>query len=451
LVIYTTIDSRLQHYAEQAVETHLSQLQETFIEHWKGVKNAPFSEDMESSDIQRLMNRAIKRSERYRKMKRADVKERDIVKVFDTPVEMSVFSWKGDKDTILSPLDSLRHYKALLQTGFMSMDPQTGFVKAWVGGINHKHLKYDHVKDGGRQVGSTFKPFVYATAIDQKKYSPCFEMPNVQVTFEKEVWGLPEDWTPKNSGDKYGGMLTLKSALANSVNTVTARLMKQVGPKPVVRLAGQMGLDISDIPAVPSICLGTPDVSVFEMVGAYSTFANQGIYTEPEMVTRITDKNGIVLYQYQPKTREVMSNEVAYTMLNLMQGVTAPGGSGVRLRFRYNFKNQIAAKTGTTQNQSDGWFIGIVPNLVSGAWVGCEDRSIHFRTITLGQGANMALPIWAEYMKLAYADPTLNISKKDFSPPRQGMSIELDCDKKDIGSIESGTEDNSGFGDEVEF
>lgn len=448
LKIYTTIDTRLQHYAEQAVEAHLTELQKDFYSHWKGVKNAPFSEDLLPSDIKRIMTQAMKRTDRYRALKKREASEAEIQKAFSTPVEMTLFSWSGEKDTVLSPMDSIRYYKFLLQTGFMSMEPQTGFVKAWVGGINHKYLKYDHVKDGGRQVGSTFKPFVYATAIDQKKYSPCYQVPNVKVTFEKEKWGLPEDWTPKNSGDSYGGMLTLKSALANSVNTVTARLMKQVGPSQVVRLAELMGLDVSDIPAVPSICLGTPDVSVFEMVGAYSTFANRGIYTQPVMVTRITDKNGIVLYEYQPETREVLSEEVAYSMINLLQGVTEPGGSGYRLRFKYNFSNAIAGKTGTTQNHSDGWFIGMVPNLVSGVWVGCEDRSVHFRTITLGQGANMALPIWAEFMKRAYNDPTLTISKDDFRAPRQGMSIELDCDTYNQGQLNRNFGD---FGDHPEF
>jgi penicillin-binding protein 1A len=323
-------------------------------------------------------------------------------------------------------MDSILYYKYLLQTGMMSMDPQTGFIKAWVGGIDHHYFKYDHVKDAKRQVGSTFKPFVYATAIDQLNYSPCMTVPNVQVIFEKESWGLEEDWIPRNSGEKYGGELNLKDALANSVNTITAYLMKQVGPRKVRKMARAMGLK-SSIPASPSICLGTPDVSVFEMVGAYGTFANKGVYTTPIFLNRIEDKNGVVLEEFSPITKEVLNEEKAYVMLNLMQGVVTKG-SGRRLRWRYRFKNQIAGKTGTTQNQSDGWFMGVVPNLVTGIWTGAEDRSVHFRSITLGQGANMALPIWGEYMTRVYKNKDLGISKEDFEVPNH-LSIELDCSK----------------------
>lgn len=428
LKIYTTIDSRMQRYAEEAVATHMPFLQEQFYNHWEGEGTdtvpAPFDQDLRAGQVDTLMMYAMKRSERHRKLRKRQATEQEIEEVFHTPTKMNVFTWNGGVDTVLSPMDSILHYKYLLQTGMMSMDPQTGFVKAWVGGIDHHYFQYDHVKEAKRQVGSTFKPFVYATAIDQHNYSPCMKVPNVQVIFEKESWGLEEDWIPRNSGEKYGGELNLKEALANSVNTVTAYLMKQVGPRKVRKMARAMGLK-SNIPPAPSICLGTPDVSIYEMVGAYGTFANKGVYTSPVFLNRIEDKNGVVLDEFNPITKEVLSEEKAYVMLNLMQGVTTEG-SGVRLRWKYGFKNQIAGKTGTTQNQSDGWFMGVVPNLVTGVWTGAEDRAVHFRSITLGQGANMALPIWGEYMTRVYADKDLDISKDDFEAPNR-LDIELDC------------------------
>lgn len=428
LRIYTTIDSRMQQYAEEAVATHMPFLQEQFYQHWEGEGTdtvpAPFDQELREGQVDTLMMYAMKRSERHRKLRKRQATDKEIDEVFHTPTKMNVFTWEGGVDTVMSPMDSIMHYKYLLQTGMMSMDPQTGFVKAWVGGIDHHYFQYDHVKEAKRQVGSTFKPFVYATAIDQHNYSPCMKVPNVQVIFEKESWGLEEDWIPRNSGEKYGGELNLKEALANSVNTVTAYLMKQVGPRKVRKMARAMGLK-SNIPPAPSICLGTPDVSIYEMVGAYGTFANKGVYTSPIFLNRIEDKNGVVLDEFNPITKEVLSEEKAYVMLNLMQGVTTEG-SGVRLRWRYGFKNQIAGKTGTTQNQSDGWFMGVVPNLVTGVWTGAEDRAVHFRSITLGQGANMALPIWAEYMTRVYKDKDLGVSKDDFEAPNR-LGIELDC------------------------
>ncbi|MEZ7925191.1 MAG: transglycosylase domain-containing protein [Flavobacteriales bacterium] len=430
LKIFTTIDSRMQGYAEEAVSAHMSHLQDQFYSHWDGkgedFVNAPFDKELRSGQVDTLMMTAMKRSERYRLLRKRKATDAEVKTAFDTPAKMNVFTWNGGVDTLLSPLDSILHYKYILQTGMMSMDPQTGFIKAWVGGIDHHYFQYDHVKDAKRQVGSTFKPFVYATAIDQHNYSPCMKVPNVQVIFEKESWGLEEDWIPRNSGEKYGGELNLKDALANSVNTITAYLMKQVGPRKVRKMARAMGLK-SSIPASPSICLGTPDVSVFEMVGAYGTFANKGVYTSPIFLNRIEDKNGVVLDAFSPITKEVLNEEKAFVMLNLMQGVTTRG-SGVRLRWKYGFKNQIAGKTGTTQNQSDGWFMGVVPNLVTGVWTGAEDRSVHFRSISLGQGANMALPIWGEYMTRVYKDTDLGISKADFEKPNK-LSIELDCGK----------------------
>ena len=342
----------------------------------------------------------------------------------------------------MKPIDSMRYYKSFLQPGMMSMDPQTGHVKAWVGGMNYRHFQYDHVKQGKRQVGSTFKPFVYATAIDQLHLSPCDTLPRQQITIEAGKYGNPDPWTTKNSDGRYDGFLTLKDALANSVNTITARLMDKVGPQPVIDLARSLGVE-TEIPPVPAIALGTPDLSVYEMVAAYSTFANKGVYNKPVMVTRIEDKNGTVLYQFTPESRDVLSDEVAYTTINLMQGVTE-SGSGARLRrtwgadqgvykeiitgYPYGFTNPIAGKTGTTQNQSDGWFMGMVPNLVTGVWVGAEDRAAHFKTITYGQGAAMALPIWALYMKACYEDSELTVSKGEFERPQE-LSIEVDCNQ----------------------
>jgi len=445
LKIYTTIDSRMQQYAEEAVASYMPILQEQFYQHWdvevyeegeeidvdgedeeEKFTHPPFDESLRPGQVDTLMLTAMKRSERHRKLRKRKASEQEIEEVFNTPMQMNVFTWGGSVDTMLTPMDSILHYKYLLQTGMMSMDPQTGFIKAWVGGIDHHYFQYDHVKEAKRQVGSTFKPFVYATAIDQHNYSPCMKVSNVQVVFEKETWGLEEDWIPRNSGEKYGGELNLKEALANSVNTVTAYLMKRVGPRKVRKMARAMGLK-GRIPPAPSICLGTPDVSIYEMVGAYGTFPNKGVYTTPIFLNRIEDKNGVVLDEFSPETTEVLSEEKAYVMLDLMQGVTTKG-SGVRLRWKYGFKNEIAGKTGTTQNQSDGWFIGVVPNLVTGVWTGAEDRAVHFRTVTLGQGANMALPIWGAYMTSVYNDADLGVSKADFEGPDH-LTIELDCDK----------------------
>ena len=455
LKVYTTIDSRMQKYAEDAMLQHMPRLQAEFDHQNTPDRNptAPFLE-LDQSEIDALMKRSMKQSERWRHMK-YDLKidDEDIIASFDKPTQMSIFSWKGEIDTIMKPIDSMRYYKSFLHPGMMSMDPQTGHVKAWVGGMNYRHFQYDHVKQGRRQVGSTFKPFVYATAIDQLHLSPCDELPDTQITIEANKYGNPEPWTPKNDGNKYGGTKTLKDALANSVNTITARLMDKVGPQPVVDLVKKLGVE-SNIPVVPSIALGTPDLSVYEMVAAYATFANKGVYTKPVMVTHIEDKNGTILYQFTPEARDVLSEETAYVTVKLMEGVTQ-SGSGARLRgtgrekyradyrevvtgYPYEFKNAIAGKTGTTQNQSDGWFMGMVPNLVTGVWVGAEDRAAHFRTITYGQGAAMALPIWGVYMKSCYEDKDLDISKSEFEKPLE-LSIEVDCSNYNPDENSEGT------------
>jgi len=454
LKIYTTINYTMQQMAELAVEQHMPRLQKEFFEQNKTLDDsiAPFRE-LTSGAVDTLLRISMRRSERWRKMK-YDLKKdnEEIENSFFEPVDMTIFSWEGDIDTIMTPLDSMKYYKSFFRPGMMSMDPTNGHIKAWVGGMNYRHFQYDMVKKGKRQIGSTFKPFVYAAAIDQLKLSPCDTFPDSQFCIEKNKFGNIEQWCPKNSGDKYGRTRTLKNALANSVNTVTARLMDRIGPQTVVKLAKDLGIEQRILP-VPSIALGTPDLSVYEMVAAYSTFANKGVYTQPVFVEKIEDKNGTTLFEHQPVTKDVLSEEAAYVTVNLLEGVTM-AGSGTRLRttgadeynrayqnivtgYPYEFTNPIAGKTGTTQNQSDGWFIGMVPNLVTGVWVGAEDRAIHFEDIAYGQGASMALPIWGVYMKSVYQDSTLMISNESFDRPKK-LTIELDCNKFVIDSIGSG-------------
>ena len=445
LRIYTTIDSRLQQIGESSVAAHMSNLQkEFFLQNTPKLNpTAPFL-DLREGEIDTLLQNTARRSERWRKMRVAGKDEETIWASFKKPVPMEVFSWKGDRDTIMTPLDSIRYYKHFLRASMMSMNPLTGHVKAWVGGFNYKHFQFDQVYQGRRQIGSTFKPFLYATAIDQLRLSPCDILPDALFCIEPMKHGNVDAWCPKNSGNKYGQMRTLKNALANSVNTVSARLMDKVGPRPVINLARKMGIT-SYLPRVPSIALGTPDISLFEMVGAYSTFANKGIYVKPIMISRIEDKNGTVLFEVVPETTDVLSEESAYVTIDLLKGVTE-SGSGIRLRhqgadeanyayknvvtgYPYQFQNPIAGKTGTTQNQSDGWFMGMVPNLVTGVWVGGDDRAVHFEEIAFGQGATMALPIWAMYMRGAYEIPELGISLEDFEAPEK-LTIPIDCQQE---------------------
>ena len=449
LKIFVTIDSRMQQYAEEAIDEHMSNLQSYFFKEQKSNKLAPFY-DLEKSEINRILNRAKKNSDRYKRLKSAGKSSKYIEKVFKKKIKMSVFSYKGDIDTIMSPNDSIKYYKYFLRSGLLSIEPQTGHIKAWVGGINYKHFKFDAVAQQKRQVGSTFKPFVYATAINQLKLSPCDSFPNIPYTIPKGKYGIPEEWKPKNSGDKYGGMLTLKEGLAGSVNTMSARLIDRVSPENVVRLAKAAGIE-SRIRANPSIALGAVELSLLEMVSAYSTFANKGLRVSPMIITRIEDKNGTVLEEFRPKTAEVLSEESAYVVLNLLEGVTQYG-SGIRLRlpwekpgyvtgYPYEFTNAIAGKTGTTQNQSDGWFMGIVPNLATGVWTGGEDRATHFEGIAKGQGATMSLPSFALFLKKCYADESLNISQEEFEKP-ENLSININC-----GEIEK-EEDEKGELDE---
>lgn len=463
LKVYTSIDSRMQQYAEEAVKMHIKNLQKEFDRQNKNNKTAPFR-DVTLEERNNLIRDAMRRSERWRIMKEQGKSNEEILASFGQKTPMEIFTWNGTKDTVMTPKDSIIYYKSFLQSGMMSMTPQTGEVKAWVGGIDFKNFKYDHVKQGKRQVGSTFKPFVYATAIDQLHLSPCDTLPKNLYTIEAGKHGNQNDWTPKNSGSGsgiYSGMVTLKEGLAESINTVTARLIDRTGPEPVIDLVGKLGVDTRDIPSVPSIALGTADLSVFEMVSAYSAFVNEGVYVKPVIVTRIEDKNGTILYQHVPETKDVLSKEAAYVTVNLMEGVTR-FGSGTRLRgtwakgselyeravtgYPYNFDNPIAGKTGTTQNQSDGWFMGMVPNLVTGVWVGAEDRSVHFPGIAYGQGATMALPIWGIYMKKVYNDKDLNISKGDFPRP-ENLTIAVDCDN--YGKRSADGEDD--LPDELDF
>ncbi len=437
LKIYVTLDSKMQSYAEEAVKEHMSNLQRIFFKEQKRNKTAPFY-DVDEEQIESILYKTIKQTDRYRILKAKGVQKAEILKAFKKKRKMKVFDWKkGTKDTLLSPYDSIKYYKSFLRSGLLAVQPQTGHIKAWVGGINHTYFKYDHVKQGKRQVGSTFKPFVYASAINEFRISPCEKYPNTPYTIPKGKYGLAEDWTPKNSGDDYGGELSLKQALAKSVNVITARMIDRVGPESVVRLAKKSGIT-SDIQPYPSIALGTVDASLYDMLGAYAMFANKGFRVNQTIVMRIEDRNGSILQRFVPESEEVMSEEAAYAVLDLLKGVTMEG-SGVRLRgkwakyrdnvatgYPYEFTNPIAGKTGTTQNQSDGWFMGVVPNLAVGVWTGGEERSTHFKGIEYGQGASMSLPTWALFMKKCYADESLNISQEDFEKP-ENFSIAIDC------------------------
>lgn len=453
LRIYTTLDSRMQRYAEQAVNEHLSNLQKVFDHTQKSNPMRPFYH-ISKSQADAIMNAAVRRSDRYRALKAQGLSEAEIRRNFETREKMTVFCWENSqpssKEVEMTPLDSIRYYKSFLNAGLLAVEPQTGYVKAWVGGINYKYFQYDHVIKARRQTGSIFKPFVYATAIDQRKTSPCFEYLDEPVVFPADQWGIGQDWSPRNSNNKYDYIpYTLKKGLAMSKNSITAAIVKDLGTtEPIIALAHKLGVT-SQIDTGPSMCLGTADISLYEMIGAFATFANKGSYTRPILITRIEDSNGVVLYQDATPSRAVMSEESSYAILKLLEGVT-DNGTGARLRYAWpnpayrgpdpehtmyvtgypwKFTNPIAGKTGTSQNQSDGWFIGMVPNLAAGAWVGCEDRAAHFRSMTYGQGASSAMPIWAVFMKKCYADPSLDISKDDFQAPDAPLTIDLSCQR----------------------
>ncbi|MCF8234528.1 MAG: PBP1A family penicillin-binding protein [Bacteroidales bacterium] len=427
LKIYSTINYKMQTYAEQAVDEHIGgYLQPAFFTHWEGYTHAPFvfKEDTEE-EVEKIMQTSMKRSVRYRRMKEAGISKDSILKTFDTPVQMRVFSWEGDIDTVMTPLDSIRYYKYFLQAGLMSMEPHTGYVRAYVGGIDYRYWQYDHVTMAKRQVGSTFKPFLYTLAMQEGELTPCSKFPNTQPIIE-----LPDGstWEPANSSSrKKGEEITLKYALATSNNWISGHLINRYSPRAVIKIARKMGVK-SHIPEVYSIALGSADLKLYEMVGAMNTFSNKGVYVEPIFITHIEDKHGNVVERFAPEKNEAMSEQTAYLMVELLKGVVSYG-TGIRLRLTYNYHNPIAGKTGTTDDQSDGWFMGLTPDLTTGVWVGAEERSIHFRTLTMGQGANMALPIWAIYMNKVWEDQSLGISKGDFEKPVIGFQIETDCEK----------------------
>ena len=415
LKIYSTINYRMQRIAEAAVAKHMAELQTQFVASYRG--HGPWEKNND------FIMGAVKQSDRYQRMKSAGISDDSIMKVFNTKTSMTVFTWKGDRDTVMSPLDSVKYMKWFLQAGFMVMDPATGKVLAWVGGINFRYFKYDHVNiNAKRQVGSAIKPILYASAIENG-YSPCMQVPNERVVFEDF-----NNWSPENVDGQYGGNLTLYEGLAQSVNCVSAYLMKQIGPQPMIDLAQKMGIT-SKIPPYPSICLGTPDISVSEMVGAYSTFANKGISCQPYCITRIEDRRGNVIADFTNKKTQVLSEQYAYVMVRMLENVVN-SGTAARLRFAFGLTSDLGGKTGTTQNNTDGWFLGITPQLVGGAWVGGSDRVIRFQSTFYGQGANMALPIWAYFLQGCYDDRATGISPDaQFQQPEGDMPVELDCDK----------------------
>lgn len=400
LKIYVTLDSKMQVYAEDAIREHLTDLQKRFDAEQRGRKQRPFY-FIDDKQIQGIMVQAMKRTGRYKQLKNAGVPEDSILMEFKKPIKTSRFTWNGEEEVEMSPWDSIRYHKQIAQAGLMSMVPGTGEIKAWVGGINWQHFQYDHIKQGKRQVGSTFKPFVYATAIMKLGMTPCSTVSN--ATYRKGTWTV----------EGSGGSLTLKDALAHSKNPVAVRLIEMTTPKSVIQTARDLGVT-EEIPNEYAVALGSSDITIYEMLGAYSTFANYGNYIKPEMIWRIEDANGRVIKEVKPVLKEVMNELYAYTMIDLMKGVAEFGTASGELGRRGVEKGiEIAAKTGTTQNNSDGWFMGITPNLATGVWVGWEDRATHFRGTGEGQGARMALPIWAIFMKKVWADPTLGVLKED--------------------------------------
>lgn len=434
LKIYTTVNSKMQQYAEEAVEEHLGKyLQVQFDYEQRNSGNRLFDSKLTNEQIRGILLHAMKQTDRYRNLRNKGVSTDSIYANFNTKIRMTVFTWKGEMDTLMSPMDSIKHYKRFFRASFMAMNPHTGFIRAYVGGPNYRHFKYDQVLQGKRQVGSTIKPFLYTLAM-QEGYSPCYKVPNVSQTFIERVRtkeGVVKDstWTPKNSGStKYDGkMVTLKWGLANSVNNISAWLIKQFTPQALADIIKKMGIT-SKIQAVNSVFLGTSEVSVYEMVGAYSTFANKGVHVEPLMVTKIEDKNGNVLESFSPQKSEAISEQTAYLMVNLLEGVVN-FGTGYRLRATYELPGPIAGKTGTTQNHADGWFMGMLPNLVCGTWAGAEDRSVHFQELYFGQGATMALPIYALFLEKVYKDPRLGISPNDqWEKPLVEKYFDTDCD-----------------------
>ena len=444
LKIYTTLDSRMQKYAEEAVREHLSQdLQPLFDKEKVKKHRPPFSNDMTPAEIEEVLDRSIRQSERYRVLSKQGMSFDEIRKTFDQPLEMQVFTWSGIRDTVMTPLDSIKHYKSFFRSGFMVMQPQTGYIKAYVGGPDYRYFMYDMVSAGKRQVGSTIKPILYTLAM-QEGLGPCDKVPNIPQTF---ILPTGEPWSARGGTKRQGEMVTLRWGLANSENNISAWVLKQFTPEAVAQMAHKMGIT-SFIDPVPSVFLGTAEITVKEMVAAYSIFANKGVYNSPLPVYRIEDKYGNVLQEFRPESREVITENTAYLMCNLLEGVVT-GGTGVRLRYKYKLMNPMGGKTGTTQKHADGWFMGVTPDLVGGVWVGAEDRSIHFQNLANGQGASMALPIWAKFLLKAYADPRLKMSDRPFDRPA-GINKRLDCDET-ISEAEVKEMNNGIREDEEEF
>jgi penicillin-binding protein 1A len=426
LKIYTTLNSKMQAYGEAALAEHLSQnLQPVFNKRVKSLRNPPYSNDLNSTQVKQLIDRSVRQSDRYQSMRRAGIPEDSITLAFNTPIPMKLFSWEGERDTVMTPLDSIKYYKFFVRSSFMVMDPHNGHVKVYVGGPDFRYFKYDAITQQKKQVGSTIKPFLYTLAV-QDGISPCFEVANIPRSFDLPGDSVP--WTPRSSGPEeyHGRMVTLKWGLAQSENYISAWLMKQFSPQAVVDLMHRMGIR-SYVDPVYSIFLGTSDLSVEEMVGAYGTFANKGVYSRPLYVTRIEDRNGNVISTFQPFIDEVISEEDAYIMTSLLQGVVN-SGTAVRLRLTYNLKNEMGGKTGTTQNHSNGWFMGVMPDLVGGVWTGWEDQAIHFEELAQGQGANMALPVFGIFLQKLFADSDFaSMTESKFEAPAN-FSVDLDCD-----------------------
>ena len=444
LKIYTTLDSRMQKYAEEAVREHLSQdLQPLFDKEKVKKHRPPFSNDMTPAEIEEVLDRSIRQSERYRVLSKQGMSFDEIRKTFDQPLKMQVFTWNGIRDTVMTPLDSIKHYKSFFRSGFMVMQPQTGYIKAYVGGPDYRYFMYDMVSAGKRQVGSTIKPILYTLAM-QEGLGPCDKVPNIPQTF---ILPTGEPWSARGGTKRQGEMVTLRWGLANSENNISAWVLKQFTPEAVAQMAHKMGIT-SFIDPVPSVFLGTAEITVKEMVAAYSIFANKGVYNSPLPVYRIEDKYGNVLQEFRPESREVITENTAYLMCNLLEGVVT-GGTGVRLRYKYKLMNPMGGKTGTTQKHADGWFMGVTPDLVGGVWVGAEDRSIHFQNLANGQGASMALPIWAKFLLKVYADPRLKMSDRPFDRPA-GINKRLDCDET-ISEAEVKEINNGIREDEEEF
>lgn len=442
LKIYTTINAKMQKYAEEALKEHMANVvQKDFDAQQKRMNYRIYSSDINNEKVKQLLENAMKQTDRYRNLRNAGASQEQITKSFNTPTDMTIFSYKGDVDTVMTPMDSIKYYKRFLRASFVAIEPQTGNLKAWVGGVDFVNFKYDQVYQGKRQVGSTFKPFLYTLAM-QEGMKPCDQAPNIPVTFD--MGPGQEPWTPKNASAKYlepynGKMVTLKFGLANSINNISAYLMKQYSPQAVVDLAHKMGIK-SVLDPVVSICLGPSDITLLEMVSAYGTFVNKGVHVDPIAVLRIEDKHGNTLASFAPQKNEAINDQTAYTMIEMLKGVVSKG-TAAKLSYQYGIRGEVAGKTGTTNNNSDGWFIGITPKLVAGTWVGGEERSIHLTN--RGEGAAVAMPVFANFLKKVFADPSLAVKPNlYFEKPSVMPDVSFDCANT---PVQPEKEDDDGF------